>query len=391
MNILYLYQKGTPSEDIPWGLIELGHTVHMIDTPLSDSFESETCCVQIASAFENKHIDAVISFNFYPYVSNVCEQYQIPYISWLFDSPVMYTFTECIYNKCNYIFSFDKAFYEDLKNLGLKHIYHIPLAANTTRLNALNVTDEEILKYNHSLSFVGRFFENNNYNMFSSLISQEYHNYFNQLFQLQFLKRDTDVLSNFLNDNAVSYIKGLFKNDILSQYPLCSEKQCCSYIFLSRKFTQLERLNIFKIISEIHPLDMYTDSDTSMITNIVNHGTIDAHNEAHKLFFASKINLNFTQNTIRTGIPLRVFEIMGSGGFLLTNPQSEFADNFTPNVDFVTYTSLDELPDIINYYLTHENERREIAFNGYKTINEKHSYTIRLDQILKTVFPNKYL
>ena len=37
------------------------------------------------------------------------------------------------------------------------------------------------------------------------------------------------------------------------------------------------------------------------------------------MFANSKVNLNITLRNIKTGIPLRALDIMGAGGFLLTN------------------------------------------------------------------------
>ena len=45
-------------------------------------------------------------------------------------------------------------------------------------------------------------------------------------------------------------------------------------------------------------------------------------------FRNSKINLNPTAKGIRSGIPLRIFDILSCSGFLLTNYQSELSDHF---------------------------------------------------------------
>lgn len=48
-------------------------------------------------------------------------------------------------------------------------------------------------------------------------------------------------------------------------------------------------------------------------------GYIDYMKEMPVMFANSKVNLNITLRNIRTGIPLRALDIMGAGGFLLTN------------------------------------------------------------------------
>lgn len=56
-------------------------------------------------------------------------------------------------------------------------------------------------------------------------------------------------------------------------------------------------------------------------------------------------------------------DIMGSGGFLLSNYQEDFLDDFVPGEDFVFYESEDDFVHKIDYYLAHDNERRQIIAN----------------------------
>lgn len=39
-----------------------------------------------------------------------------------------------------------------------------------------------------------------------------------------------------------------------------------------------------------------------------------------------------------------------------------------------------------DYYLKHDNERRQIAANGYGKVKEFHSYEVRLKEIFEVVF-----
>ena len=79
-------------------------------------------------------------------------------------------------------------------------------------------------------------------------------------------------------------------------------------------------------------------------------------------------------------------DIMGSGGFLLTNYQEDFLRHFIPGEDYVYYESQDDLMDKCEYYITHEDERQRIAKNGHDKVKEFHNYPLRLSQILDIVF-----
>ena len=64
-------------------------------------------------------------------------------------------------------------------------------------------------------------------------------------------------------------------------------------------------------------------------------GTAEIMKEAPLIYRCSKINLNISLKSILTGIPLRAFEIMGSGGFLASNYQEDFLEFFRPDEDFI--------------------------------------------------------
>ena len=92
------------------------------------------------------------------------------------------------------------------------------------------------------------------------------------------------------------------------------------------------------------------------------------------VFHLSKINLNISLRSITSGIPLRCLDILGANGFLPTNYQPELAEFFIPDEDFVMYESEDDFLQKIEYYLSHEAERKEISYNGWKKVNQNFSY-----------------
>ena len=130
-------------------------------------------------------------------------------------------------------------------------------------------------------------------------------------------------------------------------------------------------------------MDLYTRSNSASLQNVQVHGGVKTHTEMPKIFHLSKINLNMTIKPIQTGLPLRIFDILGCGGFLMTNYQPELTDLFEIGVDLEAYSSMEELIDKCSYYLKHEDERKQIASNGYKKTKEKYIYQTRLLEMLR--------
>ncbi len=105
---------------------------------------------------------------------------------------------------------------------------------------------------------------------------------------------------------------------------------------------------------------------------------------------ASKINLNLANSSwnIRTifrrqqQIKGRNFEIPGCGGFLLTNYVEGLEKFYDLNREIVCFHDKQELVSKIRYYLTHEQEREEIARRGYERTMREHTYEVRFKKLL---------
>lgn len=71
----------------------------------------------------------------------------------------------------------------------------------------------------------------------------------------------------------------------------------------------------------------------------------------------------------------------------MTNYQAELPEYFEIGVDLEAYSSLEELVDKCAYYLSHEEERKQIAFNGYRKVCGQHTYAHRVKAMLEALLP----
>ena len=114
-------------------------------------------------------------------------------------------------------------------------------------------------------------------------------------------------------------------------------------------------------------------------------GKIDYYDTMPTVFQHSKINLNITLKTIQTGIPLRAWDILGCGGFLLTNFQQELCDFFIPGEDFVYYESPADAIEKAAYFLSHDRDRQEIAHNAFEKIAASHTFHHRVQSMFDII------
>ena len=147
---------------------------------------------------------------------------------------------------------------------------------------------------------------------------------------------------------------------------------------IRKKVTVNERYNILKLLGELHKVDLYSQAQPPDEIRVNYRGYADYYNQMPQVFASSKINLNISLRSIHTGIPLRCFDIMGAGGFLLTNYQSDFEGLFTPGTEYAYYDSKEALMAQTEYYLSHEKERMDIAANGHDEIAAHHTYLQRI-------------
>ena len=112
---------------------------------------------------------------------------------------------------------------------------------------------------------------------------------------------------------------------------------------------------------------------------------MDYYKQMPSAFHNAKINLNISLKVIQSGIPLRVFDVLGCGGFLITNYQHEIAECFENGRELVIYEDIPDLIVKVNYYLTHENERLRIAQNGYEKVKSEYTFEKRMKSILSDI------
>jgi spore maturation protein CgeB len=362
----------------------MGHSVDKIYIEYKDLNHDEEFSAQLKKTLKAKKYDFVFSYNYFPIISNVCEDMFIKYVGWVWDSPLLTLYSDTIKNTCNYIFIFDKALYEDLKSRGVSRIYYMPLGADVGTLDHILIREQDRLDYSSDISFVGNLYTERNLYDQIKFLPDYIKGYLEGIMKVQAKIYGYNFLEELLNDEIMAEIKKYVRYDLGKDY-FAKDSTIFANLFLGQKIAAIERTHTLELISRNFKIDLYTDSDTAHLPGVNNKGYIDYDKVMPKIFKLSKVNLNMTLRNIKTGIPLRIFDIMGAGGFLLTNYQQELFDYFEPDKDFVYYEDEDDLLNKIDYYLKHDNERKEIAFRGYSKIKENHTIGLRLAEILSKI------
>lgn len=383
MDILFI-PWGIESMDILWGLIENGIEPDIYEGVIEVQNYNQNQKDKLLNFLSDKNYNMIITYYFMPVISDVCQKKAIKYISWIVDSPQIELYMRQVHNDYNYIFLFDKAQYERLKEKGIRYLYHTPLATNIARADLIQMNESDIEKYSCDISFVGNLYENNHYN-------NEVHKFADDI------KKSLDeiIIENALHWGDEYSVFNTLSDELsnqLSQYAKpwdiysIDNKYFHEIYYLARKVTEIDRVCILNALGIYYKVDLFTKSSTyALEPNIRVHHAVSYEEEAPKVFRLSKINLNITMRTIETGVPQRVMDIMGAGGFVISNYQKELEELFIPDEEIVFFEDVEDLMEKVSYYLTHEEERTRIANKGYQKVSEKYSYKIAVKKIIETV------
>ena len=347
--------------------------------------KSDSFLAALYSVLENQQFDFCFSYNFFPLMATACYKCNIKYISFVYDSPQVKLYSYTVTYPTNYIFLFDSSLVTQFQKEGLTTFYYMPLPVNADRIHSLLQKPYDSARLSADVSFVGSLY-NETHNLYDSLqgISSYTKGYLDAI-----MKAQSHVYGyNFLEECLTPAITAELQN--AAHYQKNPDGvESLSFIFsdyyLCRKLTSMERINILTDVASHFPLKIFTPNNNYVIPNASNMGVADYLTETPYIFHDSKINLNITLRSIKSGIPLRCMEIMSCGGFLLTNFQSDFFKHFVAGEDFVYFESNDDMLQKIDYYLTHEKERTSIAESGYQKVIKNHSYETIFQQIFNII------
>lgn len=384
MHILMYRWKAYNYRDIERTFRLLGHTVDNIEQELGSYDVSPEFERVIEDKIHENQYDMVFTVNYFSLISNVCMRTGIKYMSWTCDNPLISMYHESVFNSCNYIFTFDKTNYLEFREMGVEHIWYLPLAVDVDRLDAIMAEAYDLAKYRGDVAFVGSLYERNSYDKLKHKLPEYLRGYFDAVIEAQLNISGANIVEPMLTADVLSQLQEYFELE-KSEGSFSDLGLIFQTTVLGFKIAEIERRRALIELSKYYNVNVYSNSDVSDLLRIQYCGSVDYWSEMPKVFRASKINLNFTIPNIKSGIPLRVWDVLGSGGFLLTNYQAEIPYFFEEGKDLVCFDGVDDLKDKVGYYLTHEEERCAIAEHGYRKVKETHNYIERIRAILAQV------
>lgn len=314
--------------------------------------------------------DKVFSVNFSPVISDVCQELGVEYVSWIYDCPLHIRRVTALANECNRVYFFDEsqvAKYSQMFPHAVDNFKHLPLAVKPNYIDVGN-------NYICDISLLGQLY-NSDFNYLCAPLDMYHRGYLEGLVRTQM-----QLVSGYILDELIG--KGLM--DELSKFygdvkVLPEELEYA----LACEATSRKRKTALMLLQSRLKTALYSKDKDAALDKVINKGYVDYYTQMPQAFASSKLNLNISLSAIKTGIPLRVLDICGTGAAVISNAQPELFNYFTPGEDIIIFENIKDLVEKAMFYAGHDEERKRIAANGYEVARKAFSYADRINVLFK--------
>ncbi|MDO5403080.1 MAG: DUF3880 domain-containing protein [Eubacteriales bacterium] len=369
-------QKGIENALIRKGIDYDVYTYYFSNWDKDDSFVEEF------SSYIRGHreIKTVFSVNFSPLISDVCEKTDIIYKAWVYDAPLHIRKVCSLKNKCNHIYFFDRVQAEFYSKQGMEHVYHLPLAVDAEYFKEEHIKQEygalvlESIK-ECDVSLVGQLYKSD-FSYLCKPLDMYDRGYLEGIVNAQLHVDGGYFVDEIITDGLLERLNKIYRERTNGEFQVTDKE--LEYA-IATEVTGRCRFMALSLLESRADVHLYSGDYDDRLKNTVWCGRADYYSQMPEVFRKSKINLNISLSIIKTGIPLRVLDVLGSGGFLITNYKPEIAEYFEDGIDLVIYEDMKDLVIKVKYYLSHEEERKAIARNGYEKVKRLFTFDEKID------------
>jgi spore maturation protein CgeB len=311
-------------------------------------------------------------------LSDFLKSIEMPAASWYVDSPniIVKAFSK---NASSYVsvFLWDKTYINDMKNIGFEYVDYLPLATDENVFRHINLKPSVMKKYSADVGFVGNSMVKPVKERMEK-IPKNLHPLVDKMAEnLGHLRASFEDMLTTLNNNEA---------DIINSLP--AEQRLDFESAFLWKATLLYRLSCIKGLREFNPVIHGDAHWKELLHNMKDRGYIlkpqlNYYKELPFFYNACKINFNATSLQMPEAVNQRVFDVPACGSFLLTDHQKAIEELFEVGKEIVTFKNIEEIPELVRFYLNNHVSRKEIAIKGRERVLKEHTYKHRLRKIIE--------
>jgi spore maturation protein CgeB len=380
--------RGLLARDVIETFFDIGANAFPLDV-LALSPEETTVQIKEVSP------DFVMTINYVKGLAELCAKIGVPLVVWEIDPTLEILFQEDVgtngIDGNTFVYTYRKKRVDYFKSLGFKNVSFLPLAANTRKYRPMGLDSYQTEKYGADVSYVG-----------SSMHVQGKWA-LEKIFQLLKAQSCPDSLEKSLKDalnrqitNTEVFYFPKFVETILSRMkcptviPDEAGRKIDVILALSEKiasFRRFKAVNTLEKLAAQHIVRVWGDEGwkEGLAKSIIYSGLAGHYHEIPIIYNASRINLDINRIYQKDIVPLRVFDILACGAFVLADDSKELGNFFKKGEEVISYKKISQIPSICAYYLRNDLERKEIASKGRKRVLREHSLEQRLSVMIYDV------
>ena len=389
MKILYVYGM-SKANDIPLTLRKLGYEVEEYAKIQSNSILNNEETDELVAYIKSHQITHLMSIHLIYNLAMAALKADIKYVSVIWDAPYIKIYSP--FGKLNncYFSVFDRLDNERFRKAGIPHTLYQTLAVSKADVIAWNRKAKKKLagKYINDICFVGNLYEDNLFDKRVKNMPQVIVDYFNSIFEEAAFRWDgVNRIYGKTSREMLKYMEMVSQDFRLDNRLDIEDTYLFEVIYLVRKIANIERVAVLNTLSEAYHVVLHTASEVGAdkLGNVEVRLPVRPGEDATVVYMGSKINLNISLKGIEGGTIQRIMDVMGAGGFMLTNYCVETAELFEEDKEIVMYKTPEELFEKVEYYLKHDKEREQIAKAGSAKVIECYTYEKKLKHLLEWV------
>ena len=301
-------------------------------------------------------------------------RFDIPVVVWFVDDPYPILLQQGKFiNKNMIALCWEKAYLPHLKKCGFSKVAYLPLATDPSVFTRKTTASPKV-----SLGFVGT-------SMCGVFLAEIKSKFLWADSLIPIVDKASEILLVNPNEKISKIIRKVI-NELSITLPFSDERNftwLCSYVIHTASMKKRKKIVSSLLPSEIELFGNPKGWKELFGDTIITHPDIDYNTQLCDTFRNIEINLNISSCQMPSAVNQRVFDIPMSGSFVISDNQKDLEELFEVGKEAVTYKTIDELNDLIEYYKKDATLRQTVFNAAKKRIMNEHTYYHRMKSIIQ--------
>ncbi len=316
-------------------------------------------------------------------LTDLLARLELPLASWFLDNPhlVLYSYPKLSSDWLT-IFTYDADNIESLNDAGYDSVHYLPLGTDPDRFHPRNKDKAYDKRWIADVSFVGN-------SMDAKVVSAVERSKTKGLLVSsisEIAKKFDEIDSHSVKECLQSYFPHIYKlfDDIED-----IDQKLAYEAAITWEATRQYRRSCVEQLLDFSPLIVgnkeWKENFAHKATNARYYPELSYYSDLPLFYTHSKINFNSTSKQMKNAFNQRVLDVPVSGAFVLTDYRSQMDSILEDKKEVISYRNVEEIPELVAYYLKNESQREKIVKKGRERILSEHTWEHRVKKIIETL------